>query len=109
MHNLAAQGVDLEKAGLDWKELRDNQAEPARKSVHARLVLDAVARSEDLKIDNEELDARIERDARRVGQTPAELRTRLEESGGPQVLVAQLLREKSLDLIKTSANISFEE
>ena len=109
VHNLAAQGVDLEKAGLDWKELRDNQAEPARKSVHARLVLDAVARSEDLKIGDEELDARIERDAQRTGQTSAELRTRLEQSGGPQVLVAQLLREKSLDLIKTSANISFEE
>ena len=58
---------------------------------------------------DEELDERIEHDARHSGQKPAELRRRLEQSGGPETLISQLLREKSLDLIKTSANISIEE
>jgi len=44
-----------------------------------------------------------------LGQKPAELRRRMERSGGPETLINQLLREKSLDLIKSSANISIEE
>ncbi len=107
--NLVMQGVELEKAGLDWKDIRARQEDPARKSVHARLVLDAVARAEDLKISDEELNERIEKDARQMGQKPAELRARLEQAGGTEPLISQLLREKSLDLIKTSANISSEE
>jgi trigger factor len=107
--NLVMQGVELEKAGLDWKDIREKQEEPARKSVHARLFLDAVVRAEDLKISDEELNARIEHDAQQMGQTPAELRKRLDEAGGPEPLISQLVREKALDLIKTSANISTEE
>ena len=107
--NLVMQGIELEKADLDWKDIRAKQEEPARKSVHAKLLLDAVARAEDLKVSDEELDARIEHDARHMGQKPDELRNRLEQSGGPELLISQLLREKSLDLIKTSANISTEE
>ena len=107
--NLVTQGVELEKADLDWKEIREKQVDPARKSVHARLLLDAVARAENLEVSDEELNERIENDARQMGQKPAELRQRLEQSGGPKPLMSQLLREKSLDLIKTSANISTEE
>ena len=107
--NLVMQGVELEKAGLDWKEIREKQEEPARKSVHARLLLDAVARAEELEVTDGELDARIENDAKQMGQTPAELRKRLDEAGGPKPLINQLVREKALDLIKTSANISTEE
>jgi trigger factor len=107
--NLVMQGVELEKAGLDWKEIREKQVDPARKSVHARLLLDAVARAENLEVSEAELNERIENDARQMGQKPAELRQRMEQSGGPKPLMSQLLREKSLDLIKTSANISTEE
>jgi len=107
--NLVMQGVELEKADLDWKEIRAKQEEPARKAVHARLVLDAVARAENLRVSDEELNERIEHDARQMGQKPAELRQRLEQSGGPEILISQLVREKSLDLIKTFANISTEE
>ena len=103
------QGVELEKAGLDWKDIREKQVDPARSSVHARLLLDAVARAEDLEVSDEELNERIENDAVRMGQKPAELRQRMEQSGGPEPLISQLLREKSLDLVKTSANISTEE
>jgi len=107
--NLVMQGIDLEKADLDWKDVREKQEGPARKSVHARLLLDAVARAEDLKVSDEDLDARIKHDALQLGQKPAELRRRMERSGGPETLINQLLREKSLDLIKSSANISTEE
>lgn len=106
---MMSQGVDLEKADLNWKEIRDEQDEPSRKSVHARLLLDAIGRAEGLEISDEELNERIAHDAQHLGKKPAELRQQLEQAGGAQALVSQLLRDKSLDLVKTSANISVEE
>ena len=41
--NLVMQGVDPEQAKIDWKEVWQKQEAPARKTVHARLILDAVA------------------------------------------------------------------
>ena len=106
---MMSQGVDLENADMNWKEIRDQQEEPSRKSVHARILLDAVAGAEKLEITAEELNERIEHDARHLGKKPAELRQQMDQAGGPQALVSQLLRDKSLDLVKSSANISVEE
>ena len=98
-------GVDPRKAELDWKNLRDRSEEPARKVVHARLVLDAIATAESVKVDRTELDQRIRREAERIGESHDELKLRLSKGGGLQALETQMVREKSLDLITSIANI----
>jgi trigger factor len=102
-------GVDPRKADLDWKQLRDRNEEPARKVVHARLVLDAIAEVEGVKVDRKELDERIHREATRIGEGYDELRLRLSKGGGLQALETQMVREKSLDLITSIANIQGAE
>ena len=98
-------GFDPRKAELDWKELRDRNEAPARKIVHARLVLDAIAAAEGVKVDRKDLDERIRREAERIGEGYDALRLRLGKSGGLQALETQMVREKSLDLITSIANI----
>jgi FKBP-type peptidyl-prolyl cis-trans isomerase (trigger factor) len=73
--------------------------------VHARLVLDAIARAEGVAIDRKEVDARVRREAERVGENYDDLRLRLSKGGGLQALETQMVREKSLDLITSVANI----
>lgn len=102
-------GVDPRQMELDWKQLRDRNEEPARKIVHARLVLDAVGMSEGVRVDRGELDARVRREAERVGENYDTLRERLVKSGGLQALETQMVREKSLDLITSIANIQKAE
>jgi len=102
-------GLDPRKAELDWKQLRDRNEEPARKIVHARLVLDAIASAEGVVVDRNDLDARIHREAERIGEGYDELRLRLGKGGGLQALEAQMVREKSLDLITSIANIQGAE
>ncbi len=102
-------GVDPRKAELDWKQLRDRNEEPARKIVHARMVLDAIARAEGVKVERRELDERIRREAERIGESHDSLRLRLGKSGGLQALENQMVREKSLDLITSIANIQGAE
>jgi trigger factor len=103
------QGIDPRKAELDWKQLRDRNEEPARKIVHARLVLDAVAAAEGVTVSRKDLDLRIRREAERIGEGYDELRLRLSKSGGLQALETQMVREKSLDLITSIANIQGAE
>jgi len=98
-------GLDPRKAELDWKQLRDRNEEPARKIVHARLVLDAVAAAEGVTVDRKDLEARIRREAERIGEGYDALRLRLSKSNGLQALEIQMVREKSLDLITSIANI----
>jgi trigger factor len=121
IRNLMMQGIDPEKAEIDWVELRKSQEEPARKSVHARLALDVIARAESITVDAAEVDARITQDVARlvdeqIRNDPAamakekkKLRGRLEKQGGLEALKSQMVREKSLDLLTSVANIQNEE
>jgi trigger factor len=106
---LILQGVDPEALDLDWVELRKRQEEPARKSVHARLLLDAIARAEALEVSLEELDRRIRVDAESAGQSADTLRRELRKGAGLEALKNQMLREKTLDLLTTVANIQNED
>lgn len=109
VRRLMMQGVNPEQVDLDWKKLRDQQDEPARKAVHARLVLDAVARREGIAANDEEVDERIRRDAESMGEKFTKLRAKVREQGGIEALKNQLVREKSLDLMIAVANIQNEE
>ena len=102
-------GVDPRKMELDWKQLRDRNEEPARKIVHARLVLDAIASAEGVTVDRRDLEERIRREAERIGEGYDGLRLRLSKGGGLQALETQMVREKSLDLITSIANIQGAE
>jgi len=104
-----AQGIDPEKVELDWKKLRDQQEQGARRSVHARLILDAVARAKGLAVSAEEFEQRIRKDAEAIGEAYSTVRKRLEEGSGSEVIRAQLVREKALDLLTAVANIQNEE
>jgi trigger factor len=102
-------GVDPRTMNLDWKQLRDRNEEPARKVVHARLVLDAIGIAEGVRVDRGELDRRIRVEAERIGESYDTVRERLAKGGGLQALETQMVREKSLDLITSVANIQKAE
>ena len=102
---MAMQGVDPRTLDVDWKQLRDRQEEPARKMVHAKLVLDAISRIEGVEAADDEVDGHVRREAQRAGEKYEKLRARLEKSGGREALRAQLVREKTLDFLSSVANI----
>jgi FKBP-type peptidyl-prolyl cis-trans isomerase (trigger factor) len=91
------------------KELRKQQESGARKAVHARLVLDAVAKVESISVEKSEVDERIRRDAAAMGEAPEKLRANLKKQGGLEALKNHMVREKCLDLLTSVANIQNEE
>ena len=105
VRRLYEQGVDPRQANIDWQGFRDHQREPAREAVASAIVLDEVARREQVGVESGELDAEIERYASATGRTSAEVRTRLEKEGGISRLYMGLRREKAVDLVRSRANI----
>jgi trigger factor len=103
---LTAQNVDPRQAGIDWAQFREAQREPARDAVASALVLDEVARREQLTVTKEDVDKEIERFAARAGRTPAALRAQLEKEGGISRLYAGLRREKAVDLALSRAKMA---
>ena len=102
---LVRQNVDPRETGIDWAQFREAQREPARVAVASALVLDEVARRENLTVSSEDVDKEIELLAVRAGRTPAAVRAQLEKDGGTARLSAGLRREKAVDLAISRARI----
>lgn len=105
VRRLYEQGVDPRQANIDWQGFRDHQRDPAREAVASAIVLDEVARREQIGVEPAELDAEIERYAAGTGRTPEAVRARLEKEGGISRLYMGLRREKAVDLVRSRATI----
>lgn len=109
VRGMMLQGMDPEKMEIDWAELRKRQEEPAKRAVHAQLILDAVAATEKIEVEKQVVEDRIRSEAQRLGEPVESLRSRLRKQGGMEALTNQLVREKSLDYLTSVANIQYSE
>ena len=103
---LMDQQIDPRKANIDWDAFRDGQREASRDSVKSALVLDEVARRENLTVTDADLDKDVAEYAERSGMTPAAVRARLEKEGALSRLSAGLRREKALDFVLAKAQVA---
>jgi trigger factor len=103
---LMDQNVDPRQAGIDWAAFRESQKEPAKEAVASALVLDELARREQLVVSDEEVEQEIGRYAERVGRASAAVRAALEKEGGLSRVRSGLRREKSIDFVMSRAKIS---
>ncbi len=103
---LIEQHVDPREAGIDWGQFREAQREPARSAVASALVLDELARRENLAVSPEDVDTEVEQFAARSGRTPAAVRAQIEKEGGLARLAAGLRREKAVDFAMSRAKMT---
>ena len=107
-HRLIEQNIDPRQAGIDWTAFRESQRDTAREAVAGAIVLDEVARREQLDVTEEEIEREIGRYAERSGRAPAAVRAGLEKEGGLSRVAAGLRREKSIDFLLARATIAGE-
>jgi len=105
VRRLIDQQIDPMKTNIDWEEFRERQKDAAAEAVRGALVLDEVARREQVAVSRDEVDAEIARYAERTGRTPAAVRARLEKEGGISRLYAGLRRERAIDFLLSRATI----
>ena len=105
---LMQQNVDPRQAGIDWNAFRESQRDAAREAVAGALVLDEVARKEQIVVSEAEVEQEIVKYAERTGRTSAAVRAALEKEGGLSRIYAGLRREKSIDFVMARATITGE-
>jgi trigger factor len=102
---LASQGVDIEKAEIDWRKMRDEFLPEAAKRVRRSLILEQIAKKENLIVSDVEVDAEIRRAAKDADRDFAEVKHRLRHDGGYEQLRMSLSQEKALDLVVHEATL----
>ena len=107
---LANQNGTLEEylaaTGQSPDELRDQLREGAEQIVRLDLALRAVADSEGLDVDDDDLQAEADRTAERMELDPAEVRDRLARSGGWSTLRAERRKAMALDWLMDHAKVT---
>lgn len=103
VRRLIEQQVDPMKVNINWEEFRERQREAAAEAVKSALLLDEVARRENITATDAEVDEEITRYAERTGRTPAAVRARLEKEGGLGRVYAGIRRERSLEFVLSRA------
>lgn len=94
--NMANSGVDLEQQNLDWQALGEQVRPQAENRVHARLLLDAVAESRQLRVDEGEFEKALSTIARAQRRSTVSVRQELDRHGRLGELREQMRREKAL-------------
>jgi trigger factor len=102
---LAYQGVDPRKIDIDWREYRESQRDNSVKAARAEILLDEIAKREDVRVMDAEVDAEVSRLAGGAGKSPEALKAQMEREGDLQALRFRMREDKTLDLLKASAKI----
>jgi trigger factor len=96
---LASQGIDLDKADLDWRRIGDDFRPEAVKRVKRGLILEQIAKQESINVSDVEVDAEIRKAANEQGRDFADVKHHLKHDGGYEALRASLAQEKALELV----------
>jgi trigger factor len=104
VRRLIEQQVDPMKTNIDWEEFREKQRDAAAEAVKSALLLDEVARRENITASDAEVDEEVARYAERTGRTPAAVRARLEKEGGLGRVYAGIRRERTMEFLLSRAS-----
>ena len=99
----------LASQGFDELRFRADARQHAERAIIADLVLEAVARAEDIQVTPEELAGEITGLAAALGREPKEVAKTLESNGQIASLAGDIIRSKALDILVEHANIRLKE
>jgi trigger factor len=98
----------LEAQGFDELRFRADARGHAVRAITADLVLEAVARAEDVQVTTEELGREIGGLAQALGREPKEVAKSLDKTGQVVSLAGDIIRSKALDILVEHANVKQE-
>lgn len=96
---LVSQGVDLQTAELDWRKVGEEFRPEAVKRAKRSLILEAIAKKENIQISDVEVDAEIRRAAREQDREFADVKHHLKQDGGYEALRASMAQDRALELV----------
>jgi len=96
----------LEMTNQSEEQFEADIEQRARRAVKVSLVLDQVARNEELGVDQAELSAYVTRQAEQMGVAPDRLAKQLADNGQLSVAAAEVLRGKAMNVIAERVKVT---
>jgi trigger factor len=96
----------LEMANQTEEQFDADLQERARRAVKVSLVLDQLAREEELSVDQADLSAYVTRQAEQMGVAPERLAQQLADDGRLPLAAAEILRGKAMNLIAERVKVT---
>ena len=93
----------MQYSGIDMKQLRERQHDAAVENVKTDLVLDAVAKAENIQVSMEDVDSELSAIASQHGATLEDVKKIIKANGTMGLLLANILRRKAAHVIIDSA------
>ena len=100
---LASNGVEPKDA--DWEKLREDARPGAERRVREYLLLDAIARREQIAVSETEVDAEVKRAAARRGVEAGTLREEMAKHDGLEALRDEMRLARTVDLLISAAQV----
>jgi trigger factor len=107
---LQRKAVEMQSAGLSDEEIngrlrmmQQDVVQSTSAALKEHFVLQKIAEDEKIEVNDDDIDAEIDRIAARTDESPRKVRARLEREDMLEALAAELLESKALDLILDSA------
>lgn len=93
----------MQYTGMDMAKIRENQRPVAEENVKTDLVLDAIAKAENIQVDMADVDAEIAAIASQHGASVDEVKKIIRNNGTMGLLLANILRRKAAHVVIDSA------
>lgn len=101
--SLEARKLTLEQymqySGIDMKQLRERQHDAAVENVKTDIVLDAIAKAENIQVSMEDVDSELSAIASQHGATLEDVKKIIKSNGTMGLLLANILRRKAAHVI----------
>ena len=105
--NLEARKMNLQQylqyTGMDMAKLREAQRADAERNVRMDLVLDQIAKAEDLQVDMKDVDAEMQAIADQNGARLEDVKTIIRKNNNMGLLLANILRRKAAHVVLDNA------
>lgn len=89
----------LEYVKMDLDAIRNNYREIAAENVKADLMLEAIAKAEDVKVEATDLADEVENMAKAYGATPEQVQSIIQQQGRINDLINTVVRKKAVQII----------
>ncbi len=108
-NRMASQGIDLKKIGLDYEKMRERFAPNAERAVRVSLILEAIARKENIDVPFSEIEAELKSIAEAARMDYGKVRDLYGDEERMDDLRGKLLGRKAMEFLLANAETREEE
>ena len=106
---MMSRGVDPRTAQVDWDGAREEIRTQAEGDVRVTMLLEKIAKAENIAVSDEDVEAEIESLANASQQPKEQVRAALTKEGGDRSIAHRVRNRKTLDLLIENARITDAE